>query len=112
METAPRCSRAFCPVDLAQDRFRQSIASADDLETRATLPEPFILKTEEGAQEPENTLHFSCGPAPVVGGEGVDGKATDTYIRCSLHDTPQSGHSGTMPGDARQPAPHRPAAVP
>src|SRR6185312_11991582 len=102
MKAASCSSCAFCLVYLVQNRFRQSITSANNLKPHAVLPEPRSLQAEESAKQPENTLHLGSRSEPIVGGEGKDRKATDTHIRSMLHDAPQRGRSGSMAGKARQ----------
>src|ERR1035438_4366824 len=102
MEAPPACSCAFGLVDLAQHGFFQSITPADDLQPRASLPEPFRLQTQESAQQPEDALYLRGRPAPIVGGKGVDREATDAYVRRAFNNAPQRDHSGTMTGDAGQ----------
>jgi hypothetical protein len=82
--------------DLMQDRLCQPVSSAYDLESRATLAKPASFESQEGAEQPEDALHLGRRAAPVVGGESVQGQATNPSIERALYNAADSGHSGTM----------------
>lgn len=105
MKAAPGGGYAFCLVDFSQDRLCQSIAPANNLESHTAQPEPFSLEAQEGAQQPKDALDFGERTTPVIGGERVEGEATDTGVECALDHAPRSGDPGTMTGDAGQAAP-------
>jgi hypothetical protein len=104
-------SGAFGAHDLAQQWFRNAIATADDLEVSPLLAQPFALEAKEGADDPEDALHLLRWPGPVVGRECIEGEHPDAELRRVLDDATNRCDSCAVAGNAGKSTMRRPAAI-
>ena len=103
--------RAFPPLEEAPDVRGEPLALADD-------PDPDIGSVQVGEVVAHETLEEAHqvgdllgGPAPVLGGEAVQGEIADADLAGGTDGAPDGLDAAPVSLDPRQAAPRRPAAV-
>ena len=90
-----------------ESQIRQLVAELD-----AFLVQFGQLAVDHIFEDVHQPVHLFARPAPVLGGEGVDGQVLDPIFHAGGDDVAQVLRAGPMPCQPRQPARNGPAPVP
>jgi hypothetical protein len=66
MKTLSVCGQEFGALNFSQQKFWETIAPADDLQSDAALPESFSFEAKVGSHQSEDAQDLMRGAAPVV----------------------------------------------
>ncbi len=104
-------SEALHAVDGCLEGGGEALAAAEDAQAHALLPAAASLAAEVGVEQVEERGYLGLRTAPVVGGEGVEGKGGDAESGRRLYGAADGRGPGAVAVGSRTAAGRRPASV-
>ncbi len=98
-------------LDLRREPARKAVPASDHSKACAAPHEPRRLGSDVASHQPHQGRDLGRRPAPVVDGEGIEGKRADALVRRCFRDAPNGLDAGFVPAASRHSPRRGPAPV-